>query len=218
METTRDQIASAVLEIGFDERLTFGLVARKLNISESTLYRHVGSRKGLVSAGLDLAFRGFSWPQLSGDWPVMLKEWGLSYWHMLAEYPLSASHLASGTIPDSAVRLADEISVHLVTCGFSVSDAVLAIDMVGDLVVDNRRTVDTFSGEGVPGERNSRAGLAELWETAGADSPDNTDLSADDWAAVRLAMSEAIHCDPLVWFTYKLDIVIAGISAVTGPR
>lgn len=45
-ETTADQIAAAVLEIGFEE-LTFARITKHLGIAQSTLFRHVPNRDEL---------------------------------------------------------------------------------------------------------------------------------------------------------------------------
>lgn len=229
---TRDDIASAVLEVGF-AGLTFGAVRERLGVSESTLYRHAPDRDELVRIGLERALTGVTWPGLEGPWRDILRAYGHAAWHALAAYPGSATEVARGVVPAAMAGLFDGVGGALMAAGFSAEHAVLAGDLVFDLATDNRRGVEHLDalvptagpGRGVVGE-HWQAGTAEQRAAnRNGDAPDAAHSAAHSAAsratssaALNDGVQAAIVADPVEWFSAKLDVVLAGIEATLAPR
>ncbi|WP_157751435.1 hypothetical protein [Actinoplanes derwentensis] len=138
------EIAAAVLAVGFRD-LTFTAVAAHLRIGQATLYRHAANRDEPVRLGLDLAVSRVTWPSLAGPWRQVLEQWALAAWHTYARYPGATAEMNRGVVPHAVLLLADQLGVMLIGHGFRPADAVLAVDLVFGLAVDNRRGVDDLS-------------------------------------------------------------------------
>ncbi len=197
----RTSIAAAVLEIGF-VGLTFAAVAERLGIGQATLYRHAANRDELVGLGLDLALQRFVWPDLDGSWREVLESWAVASWRAWEKHPGAVLEAARGVCTDSIARLADTVATALVERGFSARDAVLAVDLVFDLALDNRRGVEAFAA---PASTDDvRAGMEHRWRDE-MDAPVHT-------REVRAEMVRAIRMEPFDWFRTKLSVVLDGIE------
>lgn len=216
---SRDDIAAAVLEVGF-AGLTFAAVRERLGVGESTLYRHAPDRDELVRIGLELALEQVSWPALGGPWRAMLESYGHAAWRTLAKYPGSATEVARGIIPASMVTLFDRVCAALVTAGFTAEHAVLAGDLVFDLATDNRHGVEHLDAL-VPGTGPKRAQLSGHWPELVSESaqplPGEADRVFAGHAAVRDNVRAVIVAEPFAWFSTKLEVVLSGIEASLGP-
>lgn len=215
---SREDIAAAVLEVGFAE-LTFAAVRERLGVGESTLYRHAPDRDELVRIGLDRALAEVSWPALEGPWRVMLESYGHAAWRTLAKYPGSATEVARGIIPASMVILFDRVCAALVAAGFTAEHAVLAGDLVFDLATDNRRGVEHLDAL-VPGTGPKRAQLTGHWPAA-ANTATQEAAAEQTFAgheAVRENVRAVIVAEPFEWFSTKLEVVLSGIHASLGPK
>ncbi|MDI6024018.1 TetR family transcriptional regulator [Leucobacter sp. UT-8R-CII-1-4] len=202
---TRDDIAAAVLEVGFAQ-LTFAAVRERLSVGESTLYRHAPDRDELVRIGLDRALAEVSWPKLEGPWRPMLESYGHAAWRTLAKYPGSATEVARGIIPASMVTLFDSVCAALVAAGFTPEHAVLAGDLVFDLATDNRRGVEQLDAL-VPGTGPKREQLSGHWP----------EQPFAGHSAVRESVRAVILAEPFAWFSTKLQVVLSGIESSLGP-
>ncbi|HWS37309.1 MAG TPA: TetR family transcriptional regulator [Actinoplanes sp.] len=199
------EIADAVLAVGFRD-LTFTAVAARLRIGQATLYRHAANRDELVRLGLDLAISRVTWPSLDGPWSQVLREWALAAWHAYAAHPGAAAEMSRGVLPHSVLRLSEGLGAMLIGHGFRPADAVLAVDLVFDLAVDNRRGADDLAL--IQDDEVMRDRLAAPWPEPADGSPE---------AAIRAGMLHAFRADPLDWFRGKLRVVLAGVAEELAP-
>lgn len=213
---TPDVVARAVLEVGFTD-LTLVAVQKQLGVGQSTLFRYVGDRDGLVRLGLDLMMRQIDWPSLEGPWRSVLERYASTAWHVWAAHPGSASEASRGNLPTVIVGLSDTLSALLMRHGFTPAGAVLACDLVFDLVIDNRRIAEHLDQQ-VVGAGPSREGMAEMWRNPV--SSENTDADRPtpaEHGAIHAAVIEAIHARPYDWFGRKLAVVLDGIEQALAP-
>lgn len=199
---TADQIGRAVLELGL-ESFTFAAVGERLGIAESTLYRHASDRDALAALALTVLIEDTDWPPTDGPWSEVLERFALAAWHAFEAHPGSAGHAARGIIPAAVMVRFNQVCEVLVRDGFGAEQAVLAADLVFDLVMDNRRGNEQFD----------RARSAQLWQVDQV----RAKVVPDDEMTVRRAMAAAITADPLVWFRAKLEVVLTGISHHLAP-
>ncbi|MGO1264540.1 MAG: TetR/AcrR family transcriptional regulator [Brevibacterium aurantiacum] len=213
-----DAIAEAVLATGFTG-LTFAAVAGRLGVGQATLYRHAANRDELVRLGLDLALRRTKWPDLDGSWRPLLERWALVSWHAWEAHPGAVLEATRGVIPASMIQLSDRVGVALVNRGFTPRNAVLAVDLVFDLVADSRRGVETLAGALEAEFLPVRQTMERHW-SAHRDSThgDSDHLGVDEVTAqLRDEMVRAIREEPVVWFRGKLRIVLTGIEQELAP-
>lgn len=128
-------MARAALEEGVAQ-LSMPMVARRLNVGHSTLYRYVHDRDDLVLAALDLALREFDWPPAACAWRELLTSWADAIWRFLERHPgmAEATQLVPG-LPRRALTIATEYIDRLCVEGLSARDAVIAIELTADLAV-----------------------------------------------------------------------------------
>ncbi|HMQ39088.1 MAG TPA: helix-turn-helix domain-containing protein [Micropruina sp.] len=212
---TREAIARAVLEVGFP-RLTFAAVRERLGVGETTLYRYAKDRDELVRLGLDHAIEQVEWPPLDGPWRTVLESYALAAWHAWAAHPGSATETARGVVPLGIMRLMDDVCAQLIRQGFTAADAVLACDLVFDLVNDNRRGNEHLDAV-VPGAGPGREHLHELWQRASLPAPMEHGATTAERERIHAAIREAIVAAPLDWFTGKLQVVLDGIERTLAP-
>lgn len=136
--------------------------------------------------------------------------------HFWADHPGAVVEASRGVVPPTLVRLADTLGAALVDRGFTARDAVLTVDLVFDLVTDNRRGIEAYdtSTEGRPAVRGE---VAEFWATSTATSTEGQEPDGQV-REVRAEMVRAIETDPQDWFTGKLRVVLAGVEARLAPR
>ncbi|MBO1902984.1 helix-turn-helix transcriptional regulator [Leucobacter weissii] len=213
---TPEAIAVAVLEVGFP-RLTFAAVRERLGVGETTLYRHAPDRDELVRLGLDHAMAQIDWPSLDGPWRRVMTDYAITAWHAWEAYPGSATEAARGIVPRGMMLLMDDLCAMLMRQGFSATNAVLACDVVFDLVTDNRRGVEHFDAI-VPGAGPGRAHLHRLWEVESAPDAPGEGASPAERDLIHGAIHAAITAAPIDWFTGKLGVVLDGVERALAPR
>ena len=231
---TREQISDAVLAVGFAE-LTFAAVRERLGVGETTLYRYAPDRDELVRLGLEGAIAGTTWPALDGPWRPVLTAHALAAWHMFEAHPGSATESARGIVPPGVMRLVDVLCAALMREGFTAGNAVLACDIVFDLVTDNRRGVehiDALVPSAGPGRASMHTGWAHPGTEAAAAAPAEAVTAAEptetasqhpgagpaERDAIHAAIRASIEMDPLEWFSGKLEVVLDGVERALGPR
>jgi len=137
---SRAGIVEAVLDVGF-EQATMAAVAAHLGVDSSTLYRHVDSRTDMLDAAADLALRRAEWPVPpggAGGWRPFLTTYAEGIWSLCERHPGLAVYLRSAqTVPPELVRHTLIVVAYLrEALGFSVLDAAVIVDTVGDLTID----------------------------------------------------------------------------------
>ena len=205
---TRGMVAQAVLETGFP-RLKFAAVRERLGVGESTLFRYAPDRDELVRLGLDLVIGSIAWPELEGTWREVLTQYAHCAWRGYERHPGSATEVSRGIIPSGGIRILDDVCVHLMNCGFTAQEAVLACDLVFDLVIDSRRGVEYL--DGLLGDGASRR--AEIKETWGSEAETGGDTRH---RAVAEARRAAVGVAPFEWFRRKLEVLLDGLSVSIG--
>ncbi|WHT20722.1 TetR/AcrR family transcriptional regulator [Crossiella sp. CA-258035] len=198
---SRDLIAEAVLGVGFEE-VTVTAVAQRLNATHAALYRHVTDRDDLVRAAIERVADRAPQPLLGPDWEELLRGEAWVRWRIFTEYPgirQAISGLASPTDPFAARTL--PVIRHLVVLGFAPDAAMLAADVVVDMVDESAVTA-------VDARRLGADAVAEqLRET----------FPGPDDAELRRIAFEAMVEDQDEWFGAKLDVVLAGIRVTLTP-
>ena len=207
---SQDAVAQAVLEVGFPQ-LTFAAVRERLGVGESTLFRYAPDRDELVRLGLELAMESVEWPAMDGPWRQVLTDYAVCAWRFWEANPGAATEASRGIIVPMMVRFTDDLCAFLVERGFTPRNALLACDLVFDMVADNRRGVeqlDGLLGQTGPG----RAGFRRQWAS---DAPAGDAVSGRE--LIGQAKLEAVDSPPYDWFLKKLEVVMDGVATALAP-
>lgn len=118
------------------DRISMPIVARRLGVSHSTLYRYVHDRDDLLLAAVELAVSEFDWPEPQTDWRAALTGLADASWTFFERYPgmAKAIMLMPGT-PQPVTEVIAAYLLALRSAGFSQADAVVALDFVVDLTL-----------------------------------------------------------------------------------
>jgi AcrR family transcriptional regulator len=217
----REAIVRAAIEIGFD-RLTVSAVGSRLGVAHSTLYRYFSSRDALAAAAIDRCVGSVQWPERGDDWREFLAATAWSYWTLYEAHrglALEVSTLRSTS--EALVAITNRSALALLESGFDADDALLVIDMLGELVTqaflgaasapepavsggsaddDQPHTVSV-----VDGVRQRRVELMRPW------------LDAYE-APLRDAFAEIIARPPVRQFEKKLEIFLNGVRSLANGR
>ncbi|UJW29977.1 TetR/AcrR family transcriptional regulator [Saccharothrix sp. AJ9571] len=213
----RDTIVRAAVDLGFD-RLTVSAVSARLGVSHSTLYRYFGSRDALASAAIDLAVSSIEWPAPDDQgWHAFLQATAKGYWSLYETHPGLALEVSTLRSTSSAlVATTNQAGLALIEFGFTAEQAVLVVDMLGELVTQAFLGASTsppvtttppaaeeerpHTVSVVDGSRQRRAELMQPW------------LDHYD-PRLRAAFAEAISRPPAEQFARKLALFLDGIAA-----
>jgi AcrR family transcriptional regulator len=213
----REAITRAAVEIGFD-RLTMSAVGARLGVRHSTLYRYFGSRDALASAAIDRCVSSVHWPEPGGDWREFLRATAGSYWTLYERHPGLAVEVSTLRSTSAAlVGVTNRSGLALLGLGFGAEDAVLVVDMLGELVTqaflgasaappEAPATIerpDTVSV--VDGSRQRRVELMRPW------------LDHYD-PRLRDVFAEVITRPPARQFERKLEIFLDGVGRRAGSN
>ncbi|OLT09004.1 hypothetical protein BJF78_06620 [Pseudonocardia sp. CNS-139] len=156
----------------------------------TTLYGHVTDRADLAAAAADVLAHGAAWPAPDLEWRLLLTAVGETFWEMFERYPGAAELIRSlPAPPEAAVRRFAALRDALVAQGFAADDALLALDIVADLVID------------------TAAGLERL----------DRDAQVRAWAAAAPEIAEAVTARR-GWYDRKLAIVLDGLAVRRSAR
>ncbi|MBD8505176.1 TetR/AcrR family transcriptional regulator [Hoyosella sp. G463] len=129
-----DIVAAALAEGLLDA--TMPAVARRLGVSHSALYRYYADRSTLMLACIGQAVASMPWPAPEEPWRTMLPQLAGTTWDMLERYPgLTETMLTATRSPEEMTALAEKFVGGLVAQGFTPRDAILAIELIGDLTL-----------------------------------------------------------------------------------
>lgn len=208
-------MARAALAEGLPH-LSMPVVARRLGVSHSTLYRYVHDRDDLLLAAFDLALREFDWPDSSDmGWRELVTSFVDAVWRFLERHPgMAETVLQVPCMPGKALGIADQCVVGLVEAGLSARDAVIAVDFAADVTIAAEigvrrmgRVFDTPRG---------RRSLRELYE-----GPDASRFERrgwlDDKVAIMLDGFAARMGQPVPTVSYGRPVTVRP-AAATAPN
>ncbi|MFH0245579.1 TetR/AcrR family transcriptional regulator [Streptomyces sp. HK10] len=202
----REAIVRAALDVGFS-RLTMPAVAERLGVSHSTLYRYFPSRDALAAATVDHAVHRVEWPEPGDDWSAFLAATGWAHWRLYAAHPGLAQEVTGLRLTGRAlVHRGNRIGLALLEFGFAAADAVLIVDMLGELVTQAFLAVPPAVGG--DGTRDTSAGAAQRRrrELLGP-------WMEEYDPRLRGALAAAVAGPPKAWFERKLDLFLDGAAA-----
>ena len=215
---TREAIAQAVIDVGFTN-LTVAAVRDHLGVGQTTLYRYAADRDELVRIGLTHLLQHAAWPSRDGAWRQVLTEHALTLWHLWETHPGSATEAARGILPLTMMRLTDDLCAILLRQGFTPANAILACDIVFDMVTDNRRGLEDHNYIGP----NADAGAGHFHDHQHgypnqAKSGSGHPATEEERLAIHAAIKQAVTADPLDWFTRKLRVALDGVERSRAPK
>ncbi|MDN6327871.1 hypothetical protein [Brachybacterium alimentarium] len=208
----RDGIGAVVVELGFSEA-TFAAVAERLEVTETTLFRHVGNRRGLMAAGLALVFDRWPWPEPEGRWRTVLGSYALALWQVCHDHPGAAEEISAGAFPPVFAWIWADVVERLIADGLSPQRATIAADLAFDLAVADRRGHDRFAQIG-EAELTAMAGdIDQAWTRA---LRGRTEQARQRIALARQESERAMTMSAEQWFGVRLDLVLDGVAAEVG--
>ena len=206
----REAIVRAAVEIGFD-RLTMAAVGSRLGVRHSTLYRYVGTRDALAAAAIDQCVASVPWPEPDGDWREFLRATAQSYWSLYERHAGLATEVSTLRSTSAAlVDITNRSGVTLLDLGFAAEDAVLVVDMLGELVTQAFLGASAAQPDAaatpasvVDSSRGRRVELMRPW------------LDRYD-PRLREVLTDVIARPPAHQFEKKLELFLDGVSRRAG--
>ncbi len=210
---TREMIAHAVIEIGFAD-LTVAAVRERLGVGQTTLYRYVADRDELVRIGIGYLLKHAPWPSRDGAWRDVLSRHAMALWHLWEAHPGSATEVARGVYPLAGVRIADDLCAVLLRQGFTPANAILACDIVFDMVTDNRHALEhyDFTGESVNAEHVPDRYPNQIESKLAHPATDG------ERQIIHAEIQKAFVAQPSDWFANKLRVVLDGVEHSLAPQ
>ncbi|GAA5038939.1 AcrR family transcriptional regulator [Thermocatellispora tengchongensis] len=194
----REDVVDVVAEQGF-HGITVCSVAERLGVRPSTLYRYFATRDELLAYAVDARFDRAGWPEDTAEWRGWLEAHAWALWEVYARHPgLAQAVTALPVTPPALTRRIDRITTRLLDLGFAPHDAVLAVDVIGELALD------TFLFGRVAGERPEPAVQARRTRVAAAAPLLDPRL--------RRIIEEVVAAAPRAWFARKLELVLDGLA------
>lgn len=202
----REAIVRAALEIGFS-RLTVSAVGERLGIAHSTLYRYFKSRDELAAAAVDHAVQAIEWPLPVDGWRSFLNDIAWAHWRLHNAHPgLAREITALRLISPALVRRDSETGVHLLDFGFSAEAAMLVVDMLAELVVQEFLAAPAGEeGASLDASQRRRRELVGPW------------LDLYD-SRLRPVLLGAVSGSATAWFERKLALFLDGVGVRQEPR
>ncbi|MGO1623229.1 TetR/AcrR family transcriptional regulator [Flaviflexus sp.] len=207
---SRDNIIDTVLEIGID-RATIAAVAERLTVDPSTLYGHIKNRDDMLGEAADRAIRQARWPQEAmTDWRTFLEAIADRLWELYCNNSGLAQHLRSMPIAPPALlsRSAQIVTTLVELFDIPLGEAALAVDSIGDSVIDSFIFVSQLDSKTNPDGPTMRAGaLASLHEAMEA----GVDEQLADYITV---LEEALGQDgvPGDYWKDKIALILDGLT------
>lgn len=137
-----EEIGRAALAMGL-EGLTFLALSKRLGVSQATLYRYAPAKDDVLQLALEVGLAGFELDVRADDsWRLLFTRTVDQVWDVLGAMPGAADAISRGVVCAKLVRSSRMLADALAVRGFSVADAAFAVDMVFDIVLDQRRGTD----------------------------------------------------------------------------
>ncbi|MEX3105841.1 TetR/AcrR family transcriptional regulator [Streptomyces niveiscabiei] len=196
------RVVDAVAEEGF-QGITVSSVAERLGVRSSTLYRYFATRDDLLAHAVDAQFACAEQPAGAPEWRGCLEAHAWALWEVYARNPGLAQAVTTLPVtPPALTRRIDAAAVHLLDLGFAPEDAVLAVDVIGELTLDTfllgriAQTRPDRSATPAPDRRTRVAAAAPLLDPR-----------------LRGLIEEVVTAAPRAWFGRKLALVLDGLRA-----
>lgn len=201
----RRRVLDAVAELGFHE-ITVSSVADRLGVRPSTLYRYFATREELLADAVNAQFDRPGRPDDCAEWRDCLAAQAWALWEVYARRPgLAQAVTALPATPPALTRRIDGTAVRLLELGFTTEDAVLAVDVIGELTLDTFLLGRTAGEQHVGGTAAGSGRRARVAAAAPLMDP-----------RLRRLIEEVVAAEPRTWFARKLDLVLDGL-AVRAP-
>jgi AcrR family transcriptional regulator len=190
---TRDEVARAALAEGLGD-LSMPIVARRLGVSHSTLYRYVHDRSDLLLAAVEIAVGEFDWPDAGPDWRSSMESFADAIWRFFQLHRgLAESTFVLPGSPHAVVEQIKRWTEALVGFGFPAADAMIALDFLVDLVMSSAVKVADLNRvhETAEGPRTVRQLYQARWSTLTETAPgiaEHESWVGRGWFDVKLAM------------------------------
>ncbi|MGB2065268.1 MAG: TetR/AcrR family transcriptional regulator [Marinomonas gallaica] len=206
---TRESIARGALAIGVN-KATMPALASHLGVDHSSLYHHVKSRDEIILIAAEIAIKELNWRAPKAvTWREELIVLTDSIWALYDQNPgLAEAFNQTEVVPTTGILSFAESVQRLQDKGFPLDEAVVAVDMLVDMVKDSFigwwSIVKTEQDGHLRKER-----MIEIWEAEADKTPEKADQ-------IR-AMVNIMKAGPRKWWESKRDIALDGIS-VTRER
>ena len=206
---TRESIARAALDIGV-KKATIPLIAAHLGVAHSSLYHHVKSRDEIISIAAEIAVKELDWrsPE-TATWREELIVLTDSIWALYDQNPGLAEAFNHGEVtPTTGILSFAESVSRLQNKGFPLDEAVVAVDMLVDMVKEcfiGWWSIVKTDQDG----RLRKTKMIEIWESEAQNSPEQAEQIN--------AMVEIMKSGSRKWWECKRNVVLDGIS-VTRER
>lgn len=201
---SRESIARAALAMGID-KATIPAIAAHLGVDHSSLYHHVKGRRDIIALAADIAVAELDWraPEPT-NWREELIILTDSLWVLFDRHPglAEAFHRAEVT-PGTGITSFAESVERLQDKGFPLSEAVVAVDMLVDMVQEcfvGWWSIDKVETDG----RTRRERMIAIWQAEAKRSTKQT--------AQINAMIDIMNNGRRLWWERKRDIVLDGIA------
>jgi len=203
---TREKIARAALEIGVNQA-TVPTIATHLGVDHSSLYHHVKSRAEIVELAAEIAIQEMDWRAPKAvSWREELIVLTDSIWALYDQNPgLAEAFNLAEIAPKTGMFSFAESVERLQAKGFSLELAVVAVDMLVDMVKDcfiGWWSIVKTQQDG----RTRTEHMIEIWEKGARDRPE---LSKQ-----LNAMAGIMKAGPRKWWEDKRDIALEGIEVM----
>ncbi|MCK7638558.1 TetR/AcrR family transcriptional regulator [Corynebacterium sp. P7202] len=203
---SRTDVEQAVLTIGFRNASTTA-VARHLGVEQSSLYRHIGSRRELLRGAVDRAVANHPRRFPHSTWREYLTGVSAHMWDLLMEHPGMAEtlHTLEEHPPRSLLTLMER-SVRVLngTYRWERSDALLVLDSLTDMTSDTVNRTERLLAAHPDSDADPDRAARDLFQRSEL-SPDLTDALAEIldggleqwwWRKVNLLLDGAEHLAP----------------------
>lgn len=202
---SRERIARAALEIGV-EKATIPVIATHLGVDHSSLYHHVKGRDEIISLAAEIAVKELDWrPPKPTTWKEELIVLTDSIWALYERNPgLAEAFHRAEVAPTTGIRAFAESVARLQARGFPLAEAVVAVDMLVDMVEEcflGWWSIEKTEADG----RLRKDRMIELWQAEAENAPDQAEQIN--------AMVDIMQSGTRQWWERKRDIVLDGIEA-----
>ncbi|MEP1444964.1 MAG: TetR/AcrR family transcriptional regulator [Paraglaciecola sp.] len=200
---SREAIARAALDMGVGQA-TIPAIAAHLKVDHSSLYHYVKGRNEVVTMAADLAINELDWraPEATNwrDELIILTD---AIWVLYDRNPGLAEAIRQANItPSSGILSFAESVKKLQQKGFSLKDAVVAVDVLVDMVGEcflGWWSTDKAEEDG----RTRKERIIAIWQAEARNVPEKAEQIN--------AMIDIMQGGRRSWWESKRDLVLEGI-------